>query len=164
MCRALEAAPGLLVAQNNRAMAHLKLQQWGPAEADCTAVLAAEPHNVKALWRRALARWEDLPFWPCTGALQLLSVGPYLCRMQLAASACIVFLALQSASGFAVTHGILSSVLCLYCREGLRQPEAAVSDLKALLELQPSNKEAAAKLQQLQGAAAGGGAAAGAAP
>ncbi len=55
-CRALEMQPGLIVALNNRAMARLKLQQWGDADADCSAVLATEPGNVKALLRRAAAR------------------------------------------------------------------------------------------------------------
>ncbi|KAJ3266003.1 RNA polymerase II-associated protein 3, partial [Chytriomyces hyalinus] len=42
----------------NRAMAHLKLNQFEQAESDCTAVLSLDSKNVKAYWRRAVARRE----------------------------------------------------------------------------------------------------------
>jgi tetratricopeptide (TPR) repeat protein len=45
----------MVAALNNRAMARLKLQQWEDAVTDCSAVLALEPRNVKALLRRATA-------------------------------------------------------------------------------------------------------------
>jgi RNA polymerase II-associated protein 3 len=54
---ALDADPQLMAALNNRALAHLKLQQFAAAEADASAVLQAEPRNVKALLRRGDARW-----------------------------------------------------------------------------------------------------------
>ncbi|KAJ3242339.1 hypothetical protein HDU81_005092 [Chytriomyces hyalinus] len=43
----------------NRAMAHLKLNQFEQAESDCTAVLSLDSKNVKAYWRRAVARREQ---------------------------------------------------------------------------------------------------------
>jgi len=46
----------LAAARNNRALAYLKTGQHAEAEADASAVLAAEPRNVKALLRRANAR------------------------------------------------------------------------------------------------------------
>ncbi len=58
---------GLVAALNNRAMAHLKLQQWSEAAADCDAVLQREASNIKALLRRSAAR-EGLG--DTTGALQ----------------------------------------------------------------------------------------------
>lgn len=53
----------MLPALNNRAMARLKLGQWEAAEADCSAVLEQEPTNVKALLRRATARWVAKGRW-----------------------------------------------------------------------------------------------------
>ncbi|CAG9466316.1 unnamed protein product [Pedinophyceae sp. YPF-701] len=54
--KALEINPGLVAARNNRAMALLRLGKLDAAIADCTAVLEAEPNNVKALLRRGAAR------------------------------------------------------------------------------------------------------------
>lgn len=59
--RALEADPQLAAARNNRALAHLKLRQFDAAEADATAVLQAQPRNVKALLRRGDARLASIP-------------------------------------------------------------------------------------------------------
>ena len=53
---ALELDGGLATAYNNRALAHLKLNNLADAEADCGYVLRLEPHNVKALLRRGTAR------------------------------------------------------------------------------------------------------------
>ena len=53
---ALRLDAGLTSARNNRALARLRLARWADAEADCCAVLAQEPGNVKALLRRAAAR------------------------------------------------------------------------------------------------------------
>lgn len=53
---ALEADSSLAAAYNNRALAHLKLNNIADAEADCRYVLRLEPHNVKAFLRRAAAR------------------------------------------------------------------------------------------------------------
>lgn len=53
---ALRLDAGLTSAHNNRALARLRLARWADAEADCCAVLAREPGNVKALLRRAAAR------------------------------------------------------------------------------------------------------------
>ena len=47
---------GSMAAFNNRAMTHLKLGHLDLAEADCDRVLSQEPHNPKALLRRASAR------------------------------------------------------------------------------------------------------------
>ena len=41
---------------SNRAMAHLKLQEYGKAEADCCGALDLKPDHVKSLTRRATAR------------------------------------------------------------------------------------------------------------
>ena len=54
--KALEVDPQLMTARNNRALAHLKLRHFDAAEADASAVLLAQPGNVKALLRRADAR------------------------------------------------------------------------------------------------------------
>lgn len=58
---------------------------------------------------------------------------------------------------------VWSSTFVPDCREALQERDAALEDLRAILALQPGNKDAAAKLQQLQGegpaaapAAAGG--------
>ncbi|KAK9823016.1 hypothetical protein WJX81_007094 [Elliptochloris bilobata] len=56
---ALRLDAGLTSAHNNRALARLRLGRWADAEADCDAVLAREPRNVKALLRRGAA-WEKL--------------------------------------------------------------------------------------------------------
>ncbi len=53
---ALRFAPNHHAARNNRAAAHLRLGAWAAAAADATAVLAAEPTNLKALFRRAEAQ------------------------------------------------------------------------------------------------------------
>lgn len=58
--KALEADPQLMAARNNRALSYLKLQQHNAAEADASAVLQAEPRNVKALLRRGDARFVGL--------------------------------------------------------------------------------------------------------
>ncbi|KAI8821101.1 uncharacterized protein EV422DRAFT_567428 [Fimicolochytrium jonesii] len=42
----------------NRAMAYLKLNRFAEAEADCSQGLNSDPKNVKALWRRGIARRE----------------------------------------------------------------------------------------------------------
>lgn len=55
--KAVELDAGLLVARNNRAMTCLKLADWPGAEADSSHVLASDPVNVKALLRRATARY-----------------------------------------------------------------------------------------------------------
>ncbi|KAI8611294.1 hypothetical protein BC830DRAFT_1141737 [Chytriomyces sp. MP71] len=60
---ALEPLPahvkeGLVTVLNNRAMTRIKLGQHALAEADCTGVLALDAKNVKALWRRGVARRE----------------------------------------------------------------------------------------------------------
>eukprot|EP00755_Sulcionema_specki_P012344 Sspe_Gene.8342::Locus_2841_Transcript_1_1_Confidence_1.000_Length_1232::g.8342::m.8342 len=43
---------------SNRAECFLKLKKFNEAEADCTAALSEAPENIKALYRRALARKE----------------------------------------------------------------------------------------------------------
>lgn len=43
---------------SNRAMAYLKLGKFQDAERDCTTALSLQPTNVKALWRRGIARRE----------------------------------------------------------------------------------------------------------
>lgn len=53
---ALESDSTLAAAYNNRALAHLKLNNLADAEADCGYVLQLEPRNVKALLRRGSAR------------------------------------------------------------------------------------------------------------
>jgi tetratricopeptide (TPR) repeat protein len=52
---ALRLEPSNSAAQNNRAMAYLKINRFADAAADCTAVLQTSPSNVKALLRRATA-------------------------------------------------------------------------------------------------------------
>ncbi|XP_052473685.1 sperm-associated antigen 1 [Carassius gibelio] len=52
--RSLSLAPSV-AALNNRAQAHIRLQQWSTALSDCDAVLQLEPGNIKALLRRATA-------------------------------------------------------------------------------------------------------------
>ncbi|KAI9317232.1 hypothetical protein BX666DRAFT_1943668 [Dichotomocladium elegans] len=54
--RAIELDPSQAVYFVNRAMAYLKLQMYLEAEADCTRGLALQATNVKALWRRGMAR------------------------------------------------------------------------------------------------------------
>lgn len=44
-----------MLALSNRAMAHIKLQQYEPAIADATAALALDPTHAKSLERRAVA-------------------------------------------------------------------------------------------------------------
>ena len=60
---AAEAAPPgakeLAVYFANRAACQLKLQQWGPAAADCTRALEVDPAYLKALLRRCTA-YEEL--------------------------------------------------------------------------------------------------------
>ncbi|GAO45881.1 hypothetical protein G7K_0127-t1 [Saitoella complicata NRRL Y-17804] len=41
---------------SNRAMTNLKLERWADAEEDCNKALALTAQNVKALWRRGIAR------------------------------------------------------------------------------------------------------------
>lgn len=53
---ALELDGAMASAYNNRALAHLKLNNLADAEADCGYVLRLEPHNAKALLRRGSAR------------------------------------------------------------------------------------------------------------
>lgn len=64
-CIALD--PANMAAFNNRSLCWLKMREYGRAEADATLVLHQEPDNVKALYRRGMARkgQED---W--SGALQ----------------------------------------------------------------------------------------------
>jgi tetratricopeptide (TPR) repeat protein len=64
--KALQLDENLTVARNNRAMAHLKLQNWREAETDCSGVLEAEPSNAKALLRRATARSDDACIQICS--------------------------------------------------------------------------------------------------
>lgn len=54
---ALELDGGMASAYNNRALAHLKLDNLADAEADCGYVLRLEPQNVKAFLRRGSARY-----------------------------------------------------------------------------------------------------------
>ncbi len=54
--RCAELAPRSSIPFANRAAVHLKLEAWRAAEEDCTLALAAERDNVKALYRRAVAR------------------------------------------------------------------------------------------------------------
>ncbi|KAI8139949.1 hypothetical protein BJV82DRAFT_672047 [Fennellomyces sp. T-0311] len=42
----------------NRAMAYLKLSKYAEAADDCTRALELQPMNIKALWRRGMARRE----------------------------------------------------------------------------------------------------------
>jgi len=42
----------------NRAFAYNKLKQWSDADRDCSAALILNPKNIKAMWRRAVARSE----------------------------------------------------------------------------------------------------------
>ncbi|XP_056331799.1 sperm-associated antigen 1 [Danio aesculapii] len=51
-CRSLSLASSAAVF-NNRAQTLIRLQQWPAALRDCEAVLQLEPHNIKALLRRA---------------------------------------------------------------------------------------------------------------
>uniref|UniRef100_UPI003D815D3A uncharacterized protein LOC768178 n=1 Tax=Danio rerio TaxID=7955 RepID=UPI003D815D3A len=51
-CRSLSLASSAAVF-NNRAQTLIRLQQWPAALSDCDAVLQLEPHNIKALLRRA---------------------------------------------------------------------------------------------------------------
>ncbi|RQM19417.1 hypothetical protein B5M09_013275 [Aphanomyces astaci] len=54
--RSLSYNPRNPIVLSNRAMVHLKLQQFGKAEADCTAALAVDGGHVKSLVRRSSAR------------------------------------------------------------------------------------------------------------
>ena len=56
--KALALDENMLVARNNRAMAHLKVGQWEDARIDCENVLEQDPRNVKALLRYAAANKE----------------------------------------------------------------------------------------------------------
>ncbi|CAG8574620.1 15121_t:CDS:10 [Acaulospora morrowiae] len=56
--KAMELDPKEAVFVINRAMAYLKLKKWIEAENDCTRGLLLHPDNVKALWRRGIARRE----------------------------------------------------------------------------------------------------------
>jgi len=53
---ALSLDGSLVVALNNRALAHLKLGSHAEAEADASSVLQLDSRNVKALLRRGNAR------------------------------------------------------------------------------------------------------------
>lgn len=55
--KAVELDTTLASAYSNRAMAHLKLGQVTKAETDCNHTLLLQPDNVKALLRRATARY-----------------------------------------------------------------------------------------------------------
>ena len=72
--RALELDGSNLATRNNRALALLKLGQHEDAERDASAVLAIEPNNPKALYRRGAARRErgTSPVIDECSALQLL--------------------------------------------------------------------------------------------
>jgi len=54
--RAVDLDGANVAARNNRALVHLRLGQYDLAVGDASAVLAAEPHNTKALFRRGTAR------------------------------------------------------------------------------------------------------------
>ena len=54
--KAIELDSKLLVAYNNRAQVHLKLDNPKAAVIDADFVIKEEPHNVKALHRRASAK------------------------------------------------------------------------------------------------------------
>ncbi|KAJ3028934.1 UNVERIFIED_CONTAM: RNA polymerase II-associated protein 3 [Siphonaria sp. JEL0065] len=56
--KSIKLNPDSAVVLGNRAMTYLKLNEFQAAEADSTAVLEIEPKNVKALWRRGVARRE----------------------------------------------------------------------------------------------------------
>ena len=51
-----------LALRSNLAMVLIKLEQWQPAEDECTAVLVKDPNHIKAWYRRSLAR-EGLEKW-----------------------------------------------------------------------------------------------------
>ncbi|TGZ73520.1 hypothetical protein CRM22_001466 [Opisthorchis felineus] len=53
---AVRLTPEDPVPLTNRAFAHLKLERYASAEADCSAALALDSKFIKALFRRALAR------------------------------------------------------------------------------------------------------------
>ncbi|GAA36502.2 RNA polymerase II-associated protein 3, partial [Clonorchis sinensis] len=53
---AVRLTPEDPVPLTNRAFAHLKLERYASAEADCSAALALDSKCIKALFRRALAR------------------------------------------------------------------------------------------------------------
>ncbi|CAG8533388.1 13021_t:CDS:2 [Ambispora leptoticha] len=57
--KAMELDPKEAVYVINRAMAYLRMKEWVKAENDCTAGLHLHPYNVKALWRRGIARREQ---------------------------------------------------------------------------------------------------------
>jgi len=54
----VQTCPDKAVAYTNRAHCYLKLKSPTKAEEDCTTALELEPQNVKALYRRGLARKE----------------------------------------------------------------------------------------------------------
>ncbi|KAL5035511.1 hypothetical protein BDV3_005417 [Batrachochytrium dendrobatidis] len=56
--KSIELNPADTVPIINRAMAHIKLFNWVKAESDCSLGLEIQPKNVKALWRRGIARRE----------------------------------------------------------------------------------------------------------
>lgn len=53
---AIRLAPEDPTPLTNRALVHLKLEQYASAEADCSAALVLDNKNTKALFRRAIAR------------------------------------------------------------------------------------------------------------
>ncbi|CAG8595797.1 1298_t:CDS:2 [Ambispora gerdemannii] len=57
--RAMDLDPKEAVYVINRAMAYLRMREWDKAENDCTTGLQLHPDNVKALWRRGIARREQ---------------------------------------------------------------------------------------------------------
>lgn len=56
--RAIELDPSCAVYFLNRAMANLKVKNFVDAEKDCNSGLELQPDNVKALWRRGIAKRE----------------------------------------------------------------------------------------------------------
>ncbi|KJA18770.1 hypothetical protein HYPSUDRAFT_44944 [Hypholoma sublateritium FD-334 SS-4] len=56
--KAMEIDPSQYIYPLNSAIANLKLERWRDAESNATAVLEMVPDNLKALYRRGLARTE----------------------------------------------------------------------------------------------------------
>ncbi|KAK9712828.1 RNA polymerase II-associated protein 3 [Basidiobolus ranarum] len=54
--KSIELDPLNAVFPINRAMVYLKLERYSEAEKDCTLGLGIDPSNIKALWRRGIAR------------------------------------------------------------------------------------------------------------